>query len=61
MFCFVLKRLSHSEDRTERCVDENGAVQLGRGRGHVDGLHLLEAAERMALGNKLRNRTLKKT
>ena len=38
---------------TERRVDEDSVVELcGRG-GDVDGLHLLEGAERVALGHQL--------
>ena len=38
---------------TKRGVDEDSAVKLSRGRCHVDGLHLFEASERVALGHQL--------
>ncbi len=41
------------EERGERRVDEDSVVELGRGRGDVDGLHLLEAAQRVALWDQL--------
>lgn len=46
------------EERGQRCVDQHGIVQLGRIGGHMDGLHLLEAAQRMALWDQLRDGSL---
>ena len=40
---------------TEWRVDEHGVVELCGGGGDVDGLHLLEGAERVALGHQLRD------
>lgn len=46
------------EEGGQRCVHQHGVVQLGGRRGHVNGLHLLEAAQGMAFGDQLRNGTL---
>ena len=43
---------------TERRVNEDGVVELGRRRGDVDGLHLFEAAQRVALAHQLGQRSL---
>lgn len=39
--------------RTQGRVHQDGVVELGRGLGDVDRLHLLEAAQRVALGHQL--------
>lgn len=41
------------EERRQRRVHQHRIVQLRRIGGHMDRLHLLEAAERMALGDQL--------
>ena len=41
------------ELQTEGRVHQDGVVQLGGGLGDVDGLHLLEAAQRVTLGHQL--------
>lgn len=38
---------------TQGCVHQNGIIQLGRGLGDVDRLHLLEAAQWVTLGHQL--------
>ena len=43
---------------TERRVDEHGVVELRGGGGDVDGLHLFEGAEWVALAHQLRDRPL---
>ncbi len=40
---------------TQRRVDQDGVVQLGRRGGDVDGLHLLEGPQRVALAHQLRD------
>uniref|UniRef100_A0A8W7PC19 Uncharacterized protein n=1 Tax=Anopheles coluzzii TaxID=1518534 RepID=A0A8W7PC19_ANOCL len=46
------------EERGERRIDQHRIVQLGRCGRDVDRLHLLEAAERVALRDELRDRAL---
>lgn len=41
--------------RTKGRVHQDGIVQLGRGLGDVDRLHLLEAAKRVTLWHQLRD------
>lgn len=54
----ILLRNTVHEERSQRCVDEHSVVQLSRIGRHMDGLHLLEAAQRMALGDQLGDGTL---
>jgi len=42
-----------NEVGSERSVDYDGVVQRGAVVGHIDGAHLLEHAEGMALGQQL--------
>lgn len=49
----VLLRDAVDEEGRQRRVDQHGVVQLGGGGRDVDGLHLLEAAQRVALGDEL--------
>ena len=45
---------------TKWSIDKNGTVKFRRGRRNVNGLHLLEAAERMAFRHQLGNGSLVK-
>lgn len=49
----VLLRDAVDEEGRQRRVDQHGVVQLGGGSRDVDGLHLLEAAQRVTLGDEL--------
>lgn len=48
----------HLQLPTQGRVHQDGVVELSRGLGDVDRLHLLEAAQRVALGHQLRDGAL---
>lgn len=51
----ILLRNAINEEWSQRCVDQHSIVQLSWIGGHVNSLHLLETAQRMALGNQFGN------
>lgn len=44
--------------RTQRCIHQDGVVELSRGLCDVDRLHLLKAAQRVTLGHEFRDGSL---